>query len=379
MFIDSIDTEYTDFVKNGVICTTISAMISILAILYLLIFKRPKGKQFQCGHIFGYFISLLVAHGIQSFSIILNFVWVGYNAVMEGTLCNIQGGLRNLGNISAAFWTLMIAVQLFNLLFIQWKPTRWGFWTSMALCWGTSLFIIMIGPAAIEKPGWPAYFGPDGAWCWITDTYQMEQIFLEYFLEYLCIIISTILYAFITLRVRGNLLKMDGKWRLQKVTTVELWNPNLGNEHDRVDPQVVRMARILVWFPIAYMGLLMPATLARFCQWSGSTVPFQVTVLTEIVFNLNGAVDVALLLYIEYLFPSLEDHTMVKIHKPKVAAEGATVRQLQNADGEDRRRGVYIAYPERAHFPTYARRLSADSAASDESWGHDMKDMKDFV
>ena len=147
---------------------------------------------------FGYFISLLVANAIQAIGTLLNFVWVGYNAVMEGLLCNFQGAITNFGNISAAYWSLMITVQLFNLLFLRWVPTRWGFWLSIILGWGASLFVVILGPSAIQKPHWPSYFGPDGSWydpyilgvlilivalrCWITSTYRLQQIFLEYFL-----------------------------------------------------------------------------------------------------------------------------------------------------------------------------------------------------
>ena len=113
---------------------------------------------------FGYFISLLVANAIQAIGTLLNFVWVGYNVVMEGLLCNFQEAITNFRNISAAYWSFMITIQLFNLLFLRWVPTRWGFWLLIILGWGASLFIVILGPSAIQKPHWPLYFGPDGSW-----------------------------------------------------------------------------------------------------------------------------------------------------------------------------------------------------------------------
>lgn len=370
MFIDAPDTIYTVFARNGVICLSIAALVSLLAILFLLIFKRPTQKEFQNGHMFGYFISLLVANGIQAVGTLLNFVWVGYNAVMEGTLCNLQGGVTNFGNIAAAYWSLMITIQLFNLLFLRWASTKWGFWLSLVLGWGGCFFIVIIGPAAIQKPDWPSYFGPDGSWCWITSTYRLQQIFLEYFLEYLSVGISFVLYIFILLRVRGNLILTEGKWRLRKVPVTESWKPCF--TRDPTETKMLRMARMTVWFPIAYMALLIPVSVARFCDWSGSSVPFEVTILTNIVFALNGFVDVLLLLYIEHLFPDLEE--LAK--DPHMTMKSGLVEPLGRSFSQKyrRERGIYIPYPERAHFPAFTRKMSAESAASDESWGNDVKD-----
>lgn len=51
---------------------------------------------------------------------------------------------------------------------------------------------------------------------------------------------------------------------------------------------MIRVARTMVWFPIAYMALLIPVSVTRFCEWAGSSVPFEMTILTDIIFNLMG-------------------------------------------------------------------------------------------
>ena len=42
------------------------------------------------------------------------------------------------------------------------------------------------------------------------------------------------------------------------------------------------------------MALLIPVSVVRFCEWSGANVPFEMTILTNIVFALNGTVTLAL-------------------------------------------------------------------------------------
>jgi len=371
MFIDNPYTIYTGFQRNGVICLSVAALVSLLAILLLLIFKRPKQKEFQNGHIFGYFISLLVANAIQAFGTVLDFAWVGYNAVMLGGLCNLQGGIKHFGNITNAVWSLMISIQLFNLLFHLWPSSAWEFWFSIAFGWGGCLLIVFIGPSAVQKPGWPSYFGPDGAWCWISGVYRTQQIFLEYLLQYLSVGISLILYTFIILRVRGNLIKHEGKWQLRKVPTAESWRPCY--KGDPIDTQLVRMARLMVWFPIAYFVCLIPVSVTRFVDWSGKPVPFESIIMTEIVFTVMGFVNVLLILFIEHLFPDIDESIFVN---PKTSTKGNHKRTL--SEKIRRERAIYLPYPERAHFPAFQRKLSADSNASDESWGN-LRETKDYV
>ena len=47
---------------------------------------------------------------------------------------------------------------------------------------------------------------------------------------------------------------------------------------------------------MAYTILLLPVTIARFVEFSGRDVPFRATIFADFVFNLQGVVNVALLL-----------------------------------------------------------------------------------
>lgn len=58
----------------------------------------------------------------------------------------------------------MIALHTFNLLFLRRKMTALGQWLTIAIGWTAVLFIIIIGPLAIQTPEKGPYFGISGYW-----------------------------------------------------------------------------------------------------------------------------------------------------------------------------------------------------------------------
>lgn len=60
--------------------------------------------------------------------------------------------------------SFMIALHTFNLLFLRRKMTALGQWLTIAIGWTAVLFIIIIGPLAIQTPEKGPYFGISGYW-----------------------------------------------------------------------------------------------------------------------------------------------------------------------------------------------------------------------
>jgi hypothetical protein len=80
-----------------------------------------------------------------------------------------------------ALWSFMIALHLFNLLFLRWKSTLVALVVTLVSGWTVVAVIIFVGPGVIQTTEKGPYFGVSGSWCWITDNYPHEQVFLEYF------------------------------------------------------------------------------------------------------------------------------------------------------------------------------------------------------
>lgn len=60
--------------------------------------------------------------------------------------------------------SFMIALHTFNLLFLRMKMTALGQWVTVAIGWTAVLFVIIIGPLAIQTPEKGPYFGISGYW-----------------------------------------------------------------------------------------------------------------------------------------------------------------------------------------------------------------------
>ncbi|KAA1473670.1 hypothetical protein DENSPDRAFT_741383, partial [Dentipellis sp. KUC8613] len=249
-----------------------------------------------------YLNSLLLANAIQAIGTLISTQWVVQGAVTPGTLCSIQGGVKQAGNVGAALWSFMLAVHAFNLIFLRVDVSTLAKWITIVVGWLAVVLVVIIGPLAIENKARGPYFGISGYWCWITDEYPAEQTFLEYFFEWLSAFLSFVLYTFSLLRVRGNLIRdINGRWRLRFVPRGESWQLAIGR--DMIDAAMVRVASIVVWYPVAYTLLILPITIARFASYAGAQVPTWATLLCDVIFSLSGFVNFMLAIITSRMFP----------------------------------------------------------------------------
>ena len=111
----------------------------------------------------------------------MNARWAHEDIVYNGNYCAAQGALKNAANNGTALWSFMIALHVFNLLFLRWQTTRAGMAATLIGGWSAIGMIVLLGPSVFEKPDRGPYFGVSGYWCWITDEYPAEQTYMEYF------------------------------------------------------------------------------------------------------------------------------------------------------------------------------------------------------
>jgi len=298
------EKDYTSEEKGGVICITLAGFASLIAILYFFIFKRNIRKSTANTHLFGYFVCLMLANMMQAIGTIMNTEWVAKGGIETGPFCTAQGGIKQAGNLAITMWSNAIAVYLFELIFLRIKSGLIVFWLMVVFGWGIVLTIVLVGPFVIQEPANGPYFGISGAWCWITNEYPSSQVYLEYLFMFFAAGLTFVLYTFILLRVRGNLTKVDGKWKVQFLPSGESWKLSLSR--DLLDMQVLNLVKRMIWYPITYTVLLLPIAFARLYEFSGMKVPFGVTVFTATVFNLMGFINVILLVTTEKLFPDAQ-------------------------------------------------------------------------
>jgi hypothetical protein len=293
---------YDDGEKAGVAIIALAGLVSLTAVMYLFMFNRPKRTTFKDIHMFGYFMSLLFANILQSTGTVMNFAWVGESGVKAGALCSAQGGIKHIGNVGASIWSLIIALHLFNILFLRIRATRTVFIGTLISAWSFILFVLLVGRFAIQKPEKGPYFGISGSWCWITPNYGVERVVMEYLFSFISIGFSFILYILVLLRVRGNLVRdRNHIWRLRFVGVGNEWK--LSITRDAIDNSMNKVAHKLVWYPISYAIIVVPISITRIADFNGANIPFWATALTDVLFNLMGLVNVILVIYIEGYFP----------------------------------------------------------------------------
>ncbi|KAJ8087716.1 hypothetical protein PM082_006553 [Marasmius tenuissimus] len=297
------DTWYESYERAGVIVLSVAALLSIIAITFVAVPSIFSAQKTQKTHIFEYLTCLLIANMIQSVGTAMNLRWVSKNGVTNGAFCVAQGGIKQAGNVATALWTFVLALHLFNILFLRSAVTKVGLWCTLVGGWLLILLLVLLGPLAIQKSSKGPYFGVSGAWCWITNEYPEEQVFLEYFFEFVAASLSFLLYCVILLRVRGNLVHNMGKWQLKFISKTESWR--LGFARDLIDSAMLKLAQRMVWLPVAYTLLLIPITITRLTEFSGRRVPFGATIFAAVVFNLTGFVNVVLIVVTRRVFPDL--------------------------------------------------------------------------
>ena len=64
-----------------------------------------------------------------------------------------KGAIKNTANLGTAFWSFIIALHTFNLLFLRARATRIGCWLTLTFVWTLVLFLVTIGPFVIERLG----------------------------------------------------------------------------------------------------------------------------------------------------------------------------------------------------------------------------------
>lgn len=133
-------------------------------------------------HFMPYFVSLLTANLLQAVGGILNVKWAVLQAVEESPVCTVQGFIKQAGNVGTAIWyvleiyasgaihtdistrSLVIAVCVFRLMFLRTPSSPLLNYCVLVLGWVIVVFIVAIGPLAIQSPDKGAYFGPSGYW-----------------------------------------------------------------------------------------------------------------------------------------------------------------------------------------------------------------------
>ncbi|KIJ43393.1 hypothetical protein M422DRAFT_145125, partial [Sphaerobolus stellatus SS14] len=161
--------------------------------------------QFVRSSVGPFFISLILSDLLQAIGSVMNIRWMLIMGVEPGHFCIAQAALKQTGNLGTALWSLVIAFHTFSLLFLRRPISRKLSCITFFAVWIFLGIIIMLGPVIIENNKKGPFWGVSGYWCWITNSYHIEQLTNEYLFMFITVGLSFVLYTLIFLRLRGNI------------------------------------------------------------------------------------------------------------------------------------------------------------------------------
>jgi len=306
-----IKRSYKGFEQAGVAVLGVAGLLSALSIIawiaYIVYSARIRAEKHQSTRTYVgvYFICFLVADLIKSIGEVVNLQWAANGAVEVGNVCSFQGIARQLGGVATSIWSVVIALHLFNLLFWRWEPRKYSCYATCLGCWSLAGMVAFIGPTVVRTNDKGDFWGIAGYWCWITQPYSSGRIVLEYLWMFLSSAISFILYSTILLRLRGNIYTVEGHWRIRWISTENSWRLKL--TQDNVDAQIIKVVRILLWFPVLYIFTVLPMAICRWVEDDDLFVPFTAVFITNIPFSLSGLLTVSLFYFADRALPTHEE------------------------------------------------------------------------
>ncbi|KAI0073879.1 hypothetical protein K474DRAFT_1692483 [Panus rudis PR-1116 ss-1] len=237
----------------------------------------------------GYYVaSMLLGNILSSVGYVINITWVLQGGIREDTLCSTQGALTQIGDLTSSYFTAAIAVHTFCTIALRTRLPQWFCPLALILGW---VLILAAGivPAVLNLPRGHAY-GTDGSVCGISLQYPLIQTLLHLTPIFLACLVSAVFYSLIFLILRGTLMIKGGlKFTFDPR---ERWNARSGRQE--YHKFIGAVAKALLWFPIAYITLMLPHIILCLVETSGFPAPFAVRVFAVTCSSLLGVVNVAL-------------------------------------------------------------------------------------
>ncbi|GAA6010104.1 hypothetical protein JCM10207_007560 [Rhodosporidiobolus poonsookiae] len=215
------------------------------------------------------FLNLLAGDLLQASGFVLNFEWIRRNALPAAhsptAVCTAQGVLIQIGDLGSAFSSLVICSNLFCILIMGFTPPTKVVAGVMAGQWVVIAMMSFIGPVGLVREGIP-FYGPAGGWCWFSNIYQSERLWLHYFWVFLVAFLDLLLYTV-----------MAAKIYLQRRA--------LGN--DQISGSA-GIWRVMMLFPLVYVVTILPLSMYRIASMAGHTWPRHYALGAGFVFTLSG-------------------------------------------------------------------------------------------
>ncbi|KAF8896203.1 hypothetical protein BD779DRAFT_567214 [Infundibulicybe gibba] len=242
--------------------STLGLVSIFLRIIYFAIHRKLASRH-SVDYVFfdtqlgRYAASLLMANLLNGISGMISLRWILERKIIEGSVCTAQAIIMQTGNWGTAFFTVTIAIHTFNSLVLRRRQSTIVWTTTVALGWTMSILLAIL-PTFHNLQFGPIY-GADTDACGVRRFYPMKQFSFHLLPIFIASVLSALLYSIIFLVLRGTLVIKGGfKFTLDPH---ERWKmTGVSENYQRF---VASIARSMLWFPIAYISLLVPYSIMR--------------------------------------------------------------------------------------------------------------------
>ncbi|KAF9561964.1 hypothetical protein CPC08DRAFT_399176 [Agrocybe pediades] len=279
---------------GGAIAANVFALISVVAIASVIMritwmairrCMQDKAESQECvffnTQLGRYAACLVIAMVFNSIAGIIGLQWVVSRGITDGGLCLAQATTMQIGNLSIGYFTTAIAVHTFNSLVLKKRQSAIICGTTIAIGWIFSVLVSLI-PFMVQLPDGPIY-GVDDLICGVRGIYPKLSFLFHLLPILIASVLGAVLYSLIFLALRGTLKLKEGI----KITLNpnERWNDKDG-QGESYHRFIARVSRSMIWYPIAYIALLIPYAVTRLFMISGFVVPFQAVVFAFVCWHM---------------------------------------------------------------------------------------------
>lgn len=266
---------------------TVFVRIAWLAVLAVKNAEQPAEFVFFKTQLGIYAANILCADLIIAGSGLINVSWLPRRGIVEGGLCIAQAITMQIGNVAAAYFTVAISVHTFVTLVLRVRQSVSVTAAVLILGW------IIASVVGILPQIRASVYGASGIMCAVKPDMAKSQFLVHLLPIYLAAMLSTIMYSLIFLVLRGTLV-VRGGFKLELDPDRRISRSNL-IEEESYHQFVVAIAKSILWFPVAYVLLLVPYSTTQMLSIAGFTVSFEVQILAAVCWFLIGIVNVLLL------------------------------------------------------------------------------------
>ncbi|KAI0349720.1 hypothetical protein OH77DRAFT_1168923 [Trametes cingulata] len=318
---------------SALIAIVVFALISLLAIFGVLIryswvpllnlvrrrsqdTSQHHSRAFFHTQLGAYIASLMLSNAFSSISMVINVQWTSDGRATEGTLCDTQGILMQIGDAGGAYFTAAIAVHSFNTLVLRNKLPGWICLAASVLGWLIAV-LLAAAPTWVSNSILGPIYGLNGLSCGIAVKWSVLNMLLHVLPIMVGSVVSVVFFTLVFLVLRGTLTIKDGikfnlnrqhRWSMSSITTIE---------YQRF---IAAIARSMLWYPFAFNILLLPEIVVGLMQSSGFDVPFEVLVFASTLASLLGTANSLILCNtLRILRPFLEGNLTLPGRKSKDA------------------------------------------------------------